>query len=84
MGVQGYPLGQEEVAKLGAVPKMLALLKSTSETVKERAAQALLVGPVHAHISCLCPSASLCKYVSACMDVYFKKCCTSRIVQHHQ
>ncbi|CAL8471015.1 g10557 [Coccomyxa elongata] len=39
---QGYSLGQEEVAKLGAIPKMLALLKSTSETVKERAAQALL------------------------------------------
>ncbi len=41
--VQGYARGQEEVAKLGAIPKMLVLLKSTSETVKERTTEALLV-----------------------------------------
>ena len=41
--LQGYFPGQEEVAKQGAIPKMLALLEVTSETVKERAAEALLV-----------------------------------------
>ncbi len=41
--LQGFPPGQEEVVKLGAIPKMLALLETTSETVKERAAEALLV-----------------------------------------
>ncbi|BDA45386.1 probable importin subunit alpha-1b at C-terminar half [Coccomyxa sp. Obi] len=39
---RGFAPGQEEVAKLGAIPKMLALLETTSETVKERAAEALL------------------------------------------
>ncbi len=41
--LQGYFPGQEEVAKQGAIPRMLALLEVTSETVKERAAEALLV-----------------------------------------
>lgn len=41
--LQGFAPGQEEVAKAGAIPKMLALLETTSETVKARAAEALLV-----------------------------------------
>ncbi len=74
VNVQGYPLGQEEVGKLSAIPKMLALLNSTSETVKERAAQALLVSPEHA-----CINALLCAHAS-CLHPNTR--CTSRVAQH--
>lgn len=40
---QGFGPGHKEVMRVGGIPKLVALLGSSSETVKERAIEALLV-----------------------------------------
>ena len=40
---QGFGPSHKEVMRVGGIPKLVALLGSSSETVKERAIEALLV-----------------------------------------